>query len=118
MKKNIIFLAVSFVLVTGITLMADGGSKKTDYVPAPLPENSAEYSLGQVSAHKDAQSCWTVVRGGVYDLTAWIGEHPGGQEAILSMCGVDATASFEAMHGGQRRPESELASFLIGKLTK
>jgi cytochrome b involved in lipid metabolism len=58
------------------------------------------------------------VRSNVYDLTSWIDQHPGGAEAILSMCGRDATTDFENQHGGQRRPENELQGFEIGTYKK
>ena len=72
------------------------------------------YTLDQVKAHASASSCWTIVRSTVYDVTSWINQHPGGSGAILQMCGKDATAAFEDQHGGQRRPENELAGFEIG----
>ncbi|MEI7709620.1 MAG: cytochrome b5 domain-containing protein [bacterium] len=42
--------------------------------------------------------------------------HPGGSQAILYLCGIDGTKAFNDQHGGQARPERELASFVIGKL--
>jgi cytochrome b involved in lipid metabolism len=74
------------------------------------------YTAAQVAAHDSAQSCWTSISGNVYDLTAWIDQHPGGQAPILSLCGTDGTAAFMQQHGGQGRPEQELATFKIGAL--
>jgi cytochrome b involved in lipid metabolism len=71
--------------------------------------------MTDVAKHNSASSCWTVVNGSVYDVTSWINRHPGGAGAILSMCGTDASNAFDDQHGGQRRPEQELASFFIGK---
>ena len=75
-------------------------------------------TMAQVAAHASASSCWSVVRGNVYDLTNWIGKHPGGEKAILQLCGKDGTALFTGQHGGQTQPESTLASFKIGVLAK
>lgn len=83
----------------------------------PKP-TSGGYTVSTVALHASASDCWTIVRGGVYNLTSWINQHPGGAGAILSMCGRDATASFEAQHGGQRRPEAELVSFKIGGVSQ
>lgn len=95
----------------------------TDNVPAqqptdPQPTSSPSYTLAQIAPHNNTSSCWTAVNGNVYDLTAWINAHPGGDQAIMSMCGIDASDAFNQQHGGQRKPERELASFLIGALTK
>jgi hypothetical protein len=75
------------------------------------------YTMAQIAAHNSASSCYTAINGSAYDLTPFIGQHPGGS-VILSLCGIDGTAGFEAQHGGQRRPESELASLKIGTIVK
>jgi len=86
--------------------------------PTAPPRESAPaaktYSLQEVAQHKDASSCWTVIEGKVYDLSAWIARHPGGERAILSLCGKDGTSTFSGQHGGQAGPLSALASFQIG----
>jgi cytochrome b involved in lipid metabolism len=82
---------------------------------APSP---AGYSLADVAAHNSASSCWTAINGKVYDVTSWIGRHPGGRAAILSLCGTDGSAAFNGQHGGQARPEAELATFYIAPLTQ
>jgi cytochrome b involved in lipid metabolism len=74
------------------------------------------YTIAEVGAHNTEKDCYTIVNGNVYDVTAWIHSHPGGAKNIISMCGKDASSSFDNQHGGEKRPESELANFLIGKL--
>lgn len=76
------------------------------------------YTLADVAKHNSSASCWTAINGGVYDVTAWIDQHPGGPDTITSLCGIDGSATFDAQHGGQSRPENELATFKIGNLTK
>ncbi len=76
------------------------------------------FTLEDVEKHGSKDDCYTAVRGSVYDVTAWISKHPGGEKAILSICGKDGTAQFEGKHGGQPRPENELSSFKIGTLTQ
>lgn len=75
-------------------------------------------TMAVVAQHNSAQSCYTVVRGSVYDVTAWINKHPGGKDAILSLCGKDGTALFVDQHGGSGPQESQLASFKIGVLAQ
>ena len=78
----------------------------------------AGYTLEKVKANASAASCWTVIKGNVYDLTKWIGSHPGGESAIISLCGVDGSAAFASQHGGKSKPESRLAGYLLGPLAK
>ncbi len=84
-------------------------------VVSPTPATTS-YTTAQVSAHATTQSCWSIIDGKVYDLTAWINQHPGGANAIKRLCGVDGTENFNDQHGGQSRPERELAAFFIGVL--
>jgi cytochrome b involved in lipid metabolism len=74
------------------------------------------YTIQDVSQHNSKDSCWTVVRGEVFDLTQWISRHPGGPEKILNICGKDGTKAFVNKHGSQEKPESILEGFKIGKL--
>ncbi len=88
--------------------------------PATAPPVAAanSYTMVQLAVHNTGADCWTAVQGNVYDVTSWINRHPGGSDAILSLCGKDGSAAFKDQHGGERRPERELASFKIGTLIK
>lgn len=71
-------------------------------------------TMAEVTTHATSTDCWTVIGGTVYDLTAWVTEHPGGAGPIQSLCGTDGTSSFQTQHAGQARPEAELTGFAIG----
>ena len=86
--------------------------------PTPATTVAAGYTMAQVRANNGRAKCWTVISENVYDLTAWIGDHPGGAGAIVSLCGTDGTQSFLAMHRNQSKPESRLAGYLLGPLAK
>ena len=77
---------------------------------------AGQYTLATVATHNSQSSCWTTINGSVYDVTSWISQHPGGEQAILGLCGIDGSDAFNGQHGGQRRPATELASFKIGIL--
>lgn len=79
---------------------------------------SEKYKLEIVASHNTKESCWTTIDGVVYDVTKWIGQHPGGKEAIVSLCGKDGSTAFSGQHGGQPNPEKALAQFKIGELVK
>ncbi len=90
----------------------------TTEAPLPATPEVTGHTLAEVAIHNSAQSCWTAIDGNVYDVTSWISRHPGGAQAILSLCGKDGSVAFNGQHGGQRRPASELAGFKIGVLKK
>jgi cytochrome b involved in lipid metabolism len=91
---------------------------KESAVTAPVPTDKRAYTMEEVSARKDASDCLTVVRGEVYDVTAFIDKHPGGDKNILKLCGLDGTVAFEKKHGGQEKPENALKGFEVGVLAK
>lgn len=133
--KNVVLGMLSFaVMAVGVSFLLN---RPGAAVPSPTPTVMAtvsktptsgatvtatpvgnSFTMAQVAAHNSSASCYTVVNGSVYDLTSQINAHPGGSRAILALCGIDATSSFTAKHGGQSRPESELASVKIGTLAR
>jgi cytochrome b involved in lipid metabolism len=75
-----------------------------------------KYTVAQVSTHTSASDCWSIVNGGVYNLTSWISSHPGGESAILGMCGEDSSSTFNSIHGSSSKANAALASYKIGTL--
>jgi cytochrome b involved in lipid metabolism len=72
--------------------------------------------LAEVKKNNNDKNCWTIVGENVYNLTTWIKSHPGGENAILSLCGVDGTSAFKSKHAGSPGPAGQLDSYKIGKL--
>ena len=121
--KNKIIVVIVVLLAGAVCLVTFAYIFKTKPPTVPTPEPVVnfgdvpkEYTLAEVSAHNKKESCWTAIRGKVYDLSTWIAEHPGGSQAILGLCGIDGTEPFTAQHGGQKNPEKNLANFEIGTL--
>merc|ERR1712178_63631 len=56
------------------------------------------YSMEEVAKHTSKTDCWVVVSGQVLDVTKFLGEHPGGELAILTFAGKDATEEFNMIH--------------------
>lgn len=82
---------------------------------APQPEQSAAgITAEEVARHSTRMSCWSTINGSVYDLTSWIPNHPGGEAAIVQLCGTDGSAKFNGKHGGAERQLTVLAGFRIG----
>lgn len=87
--------------------------------PAPTPTaQTAGITKAQVATHNSRASCWSTINGSVYDLTSWIPNHPGGEEGILKICGVDGSALFNGKHGGAAKQATILAGFKIGALAQ
>lgn len=85
----------------------------TPTVPTTSPKT---LTMSDVQAANTPAKCWTAINGKVYDVTAWEKKHPGGEPAILKLCGIDGSSLFNKQHGGQPQPEKALAGFQIGVL--
>merc|ERR1719174_933310 len=88
-----------------------GAAKATDAAAAPAKKEKAPkekkekksgggggYSMEEVAKHTSKTDCWVVVAGQVLDVTKFLGEHPGGELAILTFGGKDATEEFNMIH--------------------
>jgi len=59
-------------------------------IPLDSRENfSDQYTLDQVEKHNKEDDLWTIYRGSVYDITHFVGSHPGGKSNILKCAGKD-----------------------------
>lgn len=85
--------------------------------PTTTETTVAAYKTDEVASHNNPADCWAIVDGGVYNLTTWVSQHPGGEKAIIGLCGIDGTDQFAKIHGSNEKAKAALASFLIGKLS-
>jgi predicted heme/steroid binding protein len=56
------------------------------------------YTLEEVAKHTTKGDCWVVVSGQVLNVTNFLSQHPGGELAILTFAGKDATEEFNMIH--------------------
>jgi hypothetical protein len=51
-----------------------------------------------VAKHNKKTDCWVVINGEVLDATKFLKDHPGGELAIMTFAGKDASAEFNMIH--------------------
>jgi cytochrome b involved in lipid metabolism len=103
---------------TTTTVISTSSVQKPVTSTASTTPKPTGITLAQVAEHNSRTSCWSVVHGNVYNLTSWIPNHPGGEQRILGMCGVDGSQDYDEEHGGKRKPTAILAGFKIGALAQ
>lgn len=86
-------------------------------VTPPTPTVKS-YTMAEVAAANTESNCLTVINGTVYNLTAFVNKHPGGDRNILRICGKDGTSAFNGQHGEESKPENILATFSVGVLAQ
>merc|ERR1719356_2371859 len=65
---------------------------------APAAGGGGGYSMADVAKHTTKGDCWVVVAGQVLNVTNFLPNHPGGELAILTFAGKDATEEFNMIH--------------------
>merc|ERR1719482_1743001 len=77
------------------------GAAATKAVAAAAPAaggGGGGYDMAEVSKHTTKEDCWVVVNGQVLNVTKFLPDHPGGELAILTFAGKDATEEFNMIH--------------------
>ena len=115
--KAAITLVVGEKEIPGDVVRGVKATTPTPTATATPTTTSNALTLARVKENNTASSCWSIINGNVYNLTTWISSHPGGKSAITSLCGIDGTSAFNSQHRNESRPESRLATYLLGKLT-
>ncbi|XP_028812611.1 cytochrome b5 type B [Denticeps clupeoides] len=85
---------------------------------SPRPENGDGekfYTRDEIQSHNLSKDTWLIIHDKVYDVTAFLEEHPGGEEVLLEQAGGDATESFEDV-GHSTDAREMLAQYYIGEL--
>merc|ERR1719326_2824476 len=77
---------------------AGGAPAKKEKKKAKGGGGGAGISLEEVAKHTTKTDCWVVVNGNVMNVTNFLKDHPGGELAILTFGGKDATEEFNMIH--------------------
>ncbi|MDO8521421.1 MAG: cytochrome b5-like heme/steroid binding domain-containing protein, partial [bacterium] len=72
----------------------------------------------QVATHNVESNCWLIISGSVYNVTAFITDHPGGRSSIVSRCGTDVTTVFNGggSHNHSSSARALLPTYFVGLL--
>ncbi|WQF88605.1 Putative cytochrome b5-like heme/steroid binding domain-containing protein [Colletotrichum destructivum] len=68
------------------------------YSPTEIAKMSKTFTTQEVAQHKTDKDMWIIVEDGVYDITAFQSEHPGGEKILKRFAGKNATKVFWKYH--------------------
>jgi len=72
-------------------------------------------TLEELAGHNTRSDCWVSIHGRVYDVTAFLEEHPGGEDVLLEQAGQESTEVFEDI-GHSEDARELMKKFDIGEL--
>ncbi|KAL2038025.1 hypothetical protein N7G274_009245 [Stereocaulon virgatum] len=67
-------------------------------VPMTKPDLKHEITIDELRKHDNDTDPWFVINDEVYSGTAFLKDHPGGAQSIISAAGLDTTDEFMAIH--------------------
>ncbi len=116
-KKYVIgFIAILILSILGVIagVLFTQSDSSSNINSTDNDVNGTKIAATEVSAHNSKDSCWMIIQNSVYDVTAYIKSHPGGN-FILEGCGKDATALFngESTDGARTTDHSNTAKNLL-----
>jgi cytochrome b involved in lipid metabolism len=76
-----------------------------------------EFTRAQVESEASETRVLVIIEDGVYDLTSFAREHPGGEEIVLSFAGRDASSAFESV-GHSTRAHVLKEKYKVGVLVR
>ena len=101
-----------------IGVVGDGPEAGAGTLAAAEPEEAEVvqlYTEEEVDTHNTRNDMWIMIDGGVYDVTEFAEDHPGGVGMLKMVAGKDASLHFEELH----KPEILTtigAAFKIGEV--
>ncbi len=85
--------------------------------PQAVASGEPRYTAAEVARHDRAEDCWMIIDGVVYDLTAYLPEHPSRPDVIEAWCGREASEAYRSkMRGRAHSPYADglLPGYRIG----
>lgn len=116
-----LFLFATGAFWIGVLAFWLAGRGAAPLLPAQptLPAVERQWSLADVAAHAVPEDCWMAIDGQVYDVSAYLPEHPSRPAVVVPWCGREASEAYRTK--GKGRPHSLaadelLATYRIGTL--
>lgn len=114
----VVIAGAAFVLMSNKKETTSNESAQTAPSSSQSSSQSNTFTASDVATHSTQNDCWTTINNGVYNITAYVPQHPGGVAEITKICGKDGTSLFEGNREHDATADAQLARLKIGILQK
>jgi cytochrome b involved in lipid metabolism len=120
MMRKLVFLSTAlFWLIVLVLALTTGNNGEPESTDKPAVNTSTLVTMSEVARHASGEDCWMVIDGRVYDLTAYLPEHPSKPSIVLPWCGKEASQAYKTKTKGRSHSEQAdqaLANYAIGRV--
>ena len=110
MMRKLFFYGTALFWI-GVLAAWTAGSRAPDNSARPAAGADRPIGLAEIARHATAGDCWMALDGIVYDITAYLPDHPSNPRIILPWCGKEASEAYRTKTRG--RPHSAEADGLL-----
>lgn len=110
MSRKLFLVATALFWLAILAAWLGGRWEPTTLHEAPA-KVSKRFTLVEVAQHAKEEDCWMAINDKVYDLSAYIPEHPSLPAIILPWCGKEASEAYRTKMKG--KPHSAMANELL-----
>lgn len=103
----------STTMFWALVLALWAGNAWSPHAEQPAPAADRAIAAAELARHATPEDCWMAIRGSVYDLSAYLPDHPSRPQLIEPWCGKEATEAYNTKTRG--RPHSKEADDLLPK---
>lgn len=120
MMRHLVFLGTAlFWLTVLVFALTTGNNGEPVRAVPPADKASTVIAMSEVARHASSEDCWMVIDTRVYDLTAYLPEHPSQPSIILPWCGKEASEAYKTKTKGRSHSahaDQALANYAIGRI--
>jgi cytochrome b involved in lipid metabolism len=120
MMRHLVILGTAlFWLIVLVLALTTGNNGEPVRAVPPADKARTLIAMSEVARHASSEDCWMVIDTRVYDLTAYLPEHPSQPSIILPWCGKEASEAYKTKNKGRShsaQADQALAHHAIGRV--
>jgi cytochrome b involved in lipid metabolism len=113
MRSLFIVATVCFWIAVGAIGIVAHTTPADDPPRQPPSATERLITLAELARHATPNDCWMAIDGQVYDVTAYLPDHPSPPELVLPWCGKESSEAYQTK--GKERPHTSHADQLLQK---